>query len=286
MKRFSMAAAVLLAPLAFAGGPVFDSHVHLRDGEASLRKFETEAKEAGLALSGLAAMWFGGPNQARVGNPADIRARNDGVIALAARHPEVVPVATVHPYDGQAALDELTRVAARGIRVLKLHPHTQEFDASDPRVLTLVTRAGELGVTVLFDNANIVPGDNQKLFNLAVAAPNTRFIFGHIGLAEFRFWNILALVHTADGFALRNVNFDISGAVLLFADSPVEAEFVWTLRNVGIERLLLGSDYPQFSLASAVQALEKLDLTAEEKALIQSGNARRMFATSGKPTGN
>jgi predicted TIM-barrel fold metal-dependent hydrolase len=278
MRKILTTACLLFASLASAGGPVFDAHVHLRDGEKSLLKFQAEARDAGLELSGLAAMWFGGPNQARAGNPADIRARNDALIAMAAKHPDVVPVATVHPYDGQAALDELARVAARGIRVLKIHPHTQNFDASDPRVLALVNKAGELGVTMLFDNANIVPGDNQNLFNLAVAAPNTRFIFAHIGLLEFRFWNILALVHTADGFALRNVHFDISGAVLLAADTPIEAEFVWTLRNVGTERLFLGSDYPQFSLASAVQALEKLDLTPEEKAAIQSGNAKRFFA--------
>jgi predicted TIM-barrel fold metal-dependent hydrolase len=73
------------------------------------------------------------------------------------------------------------------------------------------------------------------------------------------------------------VHFDISGPVQLFADSPLEAEFIWTLRNVGINSVLLGSDYPQLSLKSAVDALEKLDLTQEEKAAIQSGNARRLF---------
>ena len=76
---------------------------------------------------------------------------------------------------------------------------------------------------------------------------------------------------------MENVNFDISGTVLLVADSPLEAEFVWTLRNVGVEHVLLGSDYPQMTLASAAQALEKLDLTADEKRAIRSGNARRLF---------
>src|SRR3546814_2794082 len=88
-------------------------------------------------------MWFGGPHQARQGDLDAIRAGNDGVIALAARHPEVVPIATVHPYDGQAALDELARVAEAGVRVLKIHAHTQGFDVSDPRVEALVRRAGE-----------------------------------------------------------------------------------------------------------------------------------------------
>ena len=282
MQRLSITALLLLAPLAHAAGPVFDSHVHLRDGETSLRQFLSEQQKAGIELSGAAVMWFGGPHQARAGKLADIRAGNDQVIALATRHEGIVPVATVHPYDGQAALDELTRVAARGVRILKIHPHTQGFDASDPRVLTLVTKAGELGITVLMDNANILPGDNQKLFNLAVAAQNTRFIFAHIGGMDFRFWNMLALARTADGFALGNVWFDISGAVQLAADSPIEAEFVWTLRNVGIKQLLLGSDYPQMTLASAVEALNKLDLTAEEKTAIQSGNAKRLLATAGK----
>jgi len=277
VKTICLYALLLLTPLAWAGGPVFDSHVHLREGETSLREYEAEVHKAGIELAGIAAMWFGGPHQAPDGNLADIRAGNDSVIALAARHPEVVPVATVHPYDGQAAQDELARVAARGIKVLKLHPHTQRFDVSDARVLSLVTKAGELGMVVLMDNASILPGDCQKLFNLAVQAPKTRFIFAHIGALDFRFWNILKLARTADGFGMDNVYFDISGTVTLVADSPIEAEFIWTLRNVGIKSVMLGSDYPQMTLADAVQALDKLDLSNEEKAAIQSGNALRLF---------
>lgn len=276
MRRSWLSLCLLISPLALAGGAVFDSHVHLREGEASLREFQEAVKKDGLELGGAMVMWFGGQYQARAGNPADIRQRNDGVIALGAT-PGIVPVVTVHPYDGKAALAELERVAARGAKVLKIHPHTQGFDASDPRVLALANKAGELGITVLMDNAHILPGDSQKLFNLAVAASQTRFIFAHIGGMEFRFWNMLKLARTADGFALGNVWFDISGTVVLAADSPIEDEFVWTLRNVGIEQLLLGSDYPQMTLQAGVDALGKLDLTAAEKEAIRIGNARRLF---------
>ena len=277
MKRALTCAVLLLSTRTFAAEPVFDMHVHLRDYENSLLKYESEVKESGLQLSAVGVMWFGGEHQAPAGNPAGIRAGNDGIIALAAKHPEVVPIATVHPYDGKAALDELARVAARGIKVLKIHPHTQRFAISDPRVLATVTKAGELGMAVLIDNAGIVPGDCEDLFNLALKASKTRFIFAHMGAANFRFWNILPLARTADGFALSNINFDISGTVLLAADSPIEAEFVWTLRNVGIDHVMLGSDYPQISLARTVEAFEKLDLTPEEKAGIMSGNARKVL---------
>ena len=87
----------LWAGTASAAGPVFDVHVHLRDGEKSLLAYEAEVEAAGIELSGLGAMWFGGPHQARQGELAKIRAGNDSVIALAAAHQEVVPIATVHP---------------------------------------------------------------------------------------------------------------------------------------------------------------------------------------------
>jgi predicted TIM-barrel fold metal-dependent hydrolase len=267
----------LLTGTAAAGEPVFDVHVHLRDGETSLRAYQADIKAAGLELLGLGAMWFGGQHQALQGELDKVRAGNDSVIALAAKYPQVLPIATVHPYDGSAALAELARVAAAGVKVLKIHAHTQRFDVADPRVEALARKAGELGVIVLMDNANILPGDSEKLFNLVVRVPGTKFILAHIGGMNFRFWNILALARTADGFAMDNLNFDISGTVLMAADSPLEAEFVWTLRNVGIDHVLLGSDYPQMGLGRTVDALERLDLTVEEKAKIRSGNARRLL---------
>ena len=277
LRLLALTLCLFTATQAMAAGPVFDVHVHLRDGETSLQQYRADVRAAGLQLSGVGVMWFGGPHQARQGDLDTIRAGNDRVIALAAKHPDVLPIATVHPYDGNAALAELARVAAAGVKVLKIHAHTQGFDVSDPRVETLARRAGELGVTVLMDNANILPGDTEKLFNLVVRVPKTKFILAHIGGLNFRFWNILALARTADGFGFDNLYFDISATVLVVVDSPVEEEFLWTLRNVGLDHVLLGSDYPQIGLDTTVEAFERLDLTADEKAKIRSGNAMKLF---------
>jgi len=277
MLRALVLSLCLISPVAVAATPVFDVHVHLRDGETSLQQYRDDVRAAGLDLSGIGVMWFGGPHQARQGELAKIRAGNDRVIALAAKHADVLPIATVHPYDGDAALTELARVAAAGVKVLKIHAHTQGFDVSDPLVEALARRAGELGVTVLMDNANILPGDSEKLFNLVVRVPKTNFILAHIGGLNFRFWNILALARTADGFGFENLYFDISATVLVVADSPVEEEFLWTLRNVGLDHVLLGSDYPQIGLGRTVEAFERLDLSDDEKAKIRSVNAKKLF---------
>ncbi|HYI93019.1 MAG TPA: amidohydrolase family protein [Bryobacteraceae bacterium] len=272
-----MVLAVTMGLVVRAASPLFDLHVHLRNGEESLRTYEAQVKEARLHVEGMGAMWFGGPNQALTGRPTQTRAANDGIIALAAKHPNILPIVTVHPYDGRGAVSELERVAAKGIKVLKLHPHTQKFDLVDPRVLTLVRRSGELGVIAMIDNANILPGDSEKLFNLALMAPKTKFIFAHMGAMNFRFWNILKAARTAQGLFGDNIYFDISAIVVLVADSPIEDEFVWTMRNVGIDHVLLGSDYPQYSLEQNVNALGRLALDESERARICYENARALF---------
>ena len=285
MKRLLLLAALsaLAVRPAMAEPRIFDTHVHLHRGEASLREYEAQLRAGNQEVAGFAAMWFGGPNHALQGQPQAIRANNDALLALAAKHPKLIPVATVHPYDGDAALAELQRVASRGVKVLKIHPHTQKFDPADERVLVLVRRAGDLGVVVLLDNANVLPGDSEKLFNLALAAPKTKFIYAHLGGLNFRFWNILKAARTAEGLFGENIYFDISATVALVADSPVEDEFVWTIRNVGVDHVLLASDYPQYSLQQNADALDRLGLSAEEQAKIRSGNALKLLGLAASP---
>lgn len=210
VKSLAVAGLLLVVPrLAGAQEPVFDLHVHLRDGAASVDEYEAQVASAKRRMTAFGAMWFGGPRQARQGDVAGTRAQNDALIALSAKNPKVLPIATVHPYDGQAALDEVTRLAERGVRALKLHAHTGGQGAEDD-------------------------------------------------------------------VRVRAHGFDISATVVLAADSPIEAEFVWTRRNVGIDRVFLGSDFPQFSLPQTLDALERLDLDDSEKARIRYGNARRL----------
>lgn len=250
---------------------IFDVHVHIWQGERSVKEYLAQ-----LSADGQSMTRFGGIHMAVLGKVAETRAKNDELIALSKRYP-MLPIASVHPYEGDAAFSELERLAGLGVRAIKLHPHTQQFDAADPRVLAICKRAGELGLVVLMDNANILPGDNPKLFNLALQAGKTHFVFTHLGALEFRFWNILPLARTAEGLMEDNIHFDISGTVVLLADSPLEDELVWTMRNVGIDNLLLGSDFPQMSLKKGADALNRLGLTEEEKRKIRWDNAERLL---------
>lgn len=81
-------ALALIAQATAAESPLFDSHVHLWNGEESLRAYEEQLKEGRLEVAGIGVMWFGGPNQALAGRPTQIRAGNDGIIAFGGQAPQ------------------------------------------------------------------------------------------------------------------------------------------------------------------------------------------------------
>lgn len=253
---------------------IFDIHVHIWNGEQSVQEYKKQLDSTGQEVTR-----FGGIYMAMQGKVQETKKKNDELIALARKYREFVPICSVHPYDGKAALDELERIAAQGVKIIKLHPHknSMNFDATDDRVLEVCKKAGALGIAVLMDNASIVPSDCQKLLDLAVRCKETNFVFAHLGGLNFRFWNIIPLARTASGYFGDNIYFDISATVTLMADSPLEDEFVWTIRNIGTDRIILGSDYPQFTLKNGVDALDRLDLTEAEKEQIRYLNAKKLL---------
>jgi hypothetical protein len=158
---------LLASPVEAAAAGIFDVHVHLWNGEESLRTYEEQLK------------------------------RDDGIIALASTNTRLLPIATVHPYDGLAAIAELERVAAKGVKVLKLHPHTQNSVLQTRARSRSFGRRGSLALS----SCSTMPAsslvDCEKLFNLALNAAETTFIFAHLGGMNFRFWNILKAARTA-----------------------------------------------------------------------------------------
>ena len=49
------------------------------------------------------------------------------------------------------------------------------------------------------------------------------------------------------------------------------------MRNIGLDHVMLGSDYPQFTLRQTVDALESLDLDRGEKDSIRYETARKLL---------
>jgi len=286
VKAFVVAiSAVLALPgLALAAadeytGPIIDAHAHLRlgknDGLTPSQPIGTDALReidaaAGVGESALIVI-------ARKGDPEKTREQNDAVIAAAAASANrFYPVVSVHPADKEAALAELERVAKLGAKEVKLHPNTQNFDVSDPDVAKVVEKCGDLGLVVLFDSYK--PWDASemgKFLLLAVQHPKTRIVLAHMGFTYFReavSFSVIKKLGMSD-----NVWFDISAIATTFVDSPAQPELVWTIRKVGTDHILFGSDWPVYTPAEAVSAVRRLGFTAAEQQQIFHDNAAKLL---------
>jgi predicted TIM-barrel fold metal-dependent hydrolase len=74
---------------------------------------------------------------------------NDYLFEVARREPDLfIPCVSVNPRR-RDALDELTRCAALGARILKIHPPTQDVDPGERRFAGFYRKCAELGVIVM-----------------------------------------------------------------------------------------------------------------------------------------
>ncbi len=230
-------------------------------------------KAAGLGIERAAALVI-----APRGDLELTRALNDAVLALGALHDGFFfPVCSVHPADGQAALEELERVAGAGSRWLKLHPNTQDFDVADPAVTEVVAKAAKLGLPVLFDAYSPWdPGQPGKFVKLALAVPEARLILAHAHgpiFSSLLVYEILARYP----FWPRRVWIDISATASLLEGGPYAEQFVWVLRKVGVDRVLFGSDYPLDDPRVAVAAVSRLGFDDAELSAVFHDNAARLL---------
>lgn len=251
---------------------IIDIHAHLWKLESSANDYLNAIWNLSIRTGGIVIVH-------KPGNPKETRSLNDRLIRLCKSSKTFFPICSVHPYDGDTAVSELRRLKELGVKMIKLHPITQEFDIEDVRVSKVVKEAGDLGMVVLMDAYTFFQQNNiEKLIYLAYNNRNTKFIFAHLGGPEFQKFGFLGYLRRTNSWFADNMWFDISGTVNVFADSPYRDELEWAIRAVGVDKILFGSDFPQFSVKESIQAFDMLNLTKEERKLIMYSNAKKLLS--------
>ena len=80
-------------------------------------------------------------------HPRQMKNVNDFAASIQCEH--IYPFGSVHP-DAPDALEELERIAAMGMRGIKLHPDYQDFFVDDPKMFPIYKKASQLGFVILF----------------------------------------------------------------------------------------------------------------------------------------
>lgn len=198
------------------------------------------------------------------------RIDNGYVLASAAAHPDrLVPFAVTNPWL-EGAAEDFARWVGAGCRGLKLHPIAHGYpldhhDLVDP--LLEVCRVHGLPV-IAHCTADVLSVPNS-LGELARVFPEVAFIMAHMG----HMYDTNGAIATARRWP--NVYLETSSA---FFRSIRKA-----LREVGVDRVVMGSNSPAGSLA---EELEKVRLAADDphvQALIQGGTAESILLGTPAP---
>jgi uncharacterized protein len=209
-----------------------------------------------------------------------LKQSNHVVCDLARRHPELIAFVSADPWaldarEGPMHLRDV--VTNRGARGVKLHPVLQQFDVSDPRMFPIYETCVDLDVPIVAHSGPSRSGpqfaEPRAFAGMLRSFPNLRVVLAHLGGGAWR--------QTAEiARAYPNAYFDCCEILAWIgaSNAPDENQFARLIQEVGVDRVLLGSDFPWYELDYSVERLMGLPLLShEEKTAILGGNAVRLL---------
>lgn len=184
---------------------------------------------------------------------------------------------SIHPANPEWPA-ELERIAALGLKGIKLHPEYQQFFVDDPAAIQVVKAASAYGLWVLFHagaDVGLPPPFHctpDRVIRLRQAVPEARIILAHMG--GYLLWEeVLRALPEMD--ALLDTSFCLP-------NHPERWDlFASLIRENGTDRILFGTDSPWEDQGIALQRttdfFARYAFTPDEQAAILSQNARRIL---------
>ena len=201
--------------------------------------------------------------------PSQVAGINDWAASVRSEH--LVPFGAMHPeLENPAA--EVERMAALGLRGMKLHPEHQDFAPDEPRLAPIYEAAVRHNMTVFFHAGadelhETVRGTPEAFATILDAFPEMRVVLAHLG--GYRVWN-----HVAEILVGRDVYLDTAYTLGHLPD----ADFVEIVPAHGAERVMFGSDGPWTDAAAEIEWLRGLPLRTGVLDAVLGENAERLLA--------
>jgi predicted TIM-barrel fold metal-dependent hydrolase len=204
---------------------------------------------------------------------------NRWLVETVAPFPDITPFVAVDPWilSNDELAVHLIDMQGKGARGVKVHPIDQRFVISDPRMVRIGELCVELGLCVLSHSGTSRGGvqfaEPSSFDEFVPAVPGLHLVVAHLGGGSWQQIRELAERH-------GDIAFDLSEIVAWVGapNAPTETELVRLIRDVGVERVMFGSDFPWYDPGEMVKAVRTLPgLTDDELAAILGGNAVRIL---------
>jgi len=171
------------------------------------------------------------------------------------------------------------KILTLGAKGIKLHPIANECSPADKRLWPAYMKAQDLGVPVLFHaGVNELPNYNRRyegvmqFEDVAKSFPSLTIVLAHLGKGYYedsvkvaaKYPNIF--FDTSTCFAERNIS-----------NEDLKTKIVNIIKRIGAQRIMFGTDWPWFDPNYEIEIIKSLDLSNEEKLMIFSRNAKRIY---------
>jgi uncharacterized protein len=209
-----------------------------------------------------------------------LRASNRWIARTAANSPVAEVLISIDPtvLTQRAITEHLAELAAAGVAGVKLHPVAHSFVPNDSRLHSMYEFCAESGLVLLSHSGpgragargSARPGDFASVLR---KWPNLRLVLAHLGGASWQETAALAAEFPRLAFDLSEV-IEWTGA----PNAPSAADLSGLIRQIGADRVMLGSDFPWYDpLRTADRVAGLPGLSNGERAAILGGTATAFF---------
>jgi uncharacterized protein len=171
----------------------------------------------------------------------------------------------VNPNFGDSAFDEIRRARRDfNMRILKIMPSIYQIHLLGPLASRLMDTARDLGMVVNIHSGSEI-SHPLAIGGLARRYPDLTILMDHMGYREW----------TSDAIEVARDNPNVYLGTTIAAVEPITVERA--VREVGPERVVFGSNWPNVYADLAAEAIRRRKLGAEVEALIFGGNLARIL---------
>jgi predicted TIM-barrel fold metal-dependent hydrolase len=171
----------------------------------------------------------------------------DRFLETISRHPKLLPIAFYENYDFTTTQvsNYLTSIKNKGYLGIKIHPRLSELMLSESILETIIRKANDLKLVVLFctyfiDNkAYSISNNYLSLRELLVKIADCKIILLHGGTV-----NLLEFIELTRSFP--NILLDLSFTICKYPGSSLDLDLKFAFKFFD-KRICIGSDHPEFS---------------------------------------
>jgi len=200
---------------------------------------------------------------------------NDNLVERTADNPHTLPCVLMNPRKGEPGVEELKRLVEKGAQGMKLMGAIHKYEIADPMVFPYIDTARDLGIVIsIHSGPRNCSAD--RIGVLAERAPDSPVIIDHMGYPD-NFDDAMQVCRD-------HPNTYMGTTILRFhkrwANNPEETipdGVKIAVDELGPERVVFGSNLPEYRPIQVKRAIQRLDLGEGAEALIFGGNLGRIY---------